>query len=94
MNAISRWIVFICLAFITVLMFNKGLDLRSLGTKVDGDGIGIYFLGLEINSRVPADRIPTYADGFFVTSMISMLIAITIFFWKSFIKLKGNKTTS
>lgn len=94
MNAISRWIVFICLAFITVLMFIKGLDLRSLGTKVDGDGIGIYFLGLEINSRVPADRIPKYANGFFVASMISMLIAITFFFGKSIIKLKGSKIAS
>lgn len=43
MNAINRWIVFTFLAFITVLMVNKGIDLWSLGTNVDGDGIGVHF---------------------------------------------------
>ncbi|MEM5015347.1 hypothetical protein WKH31_03555 [Metabacillus indicus] len=75
MNAINRWIVFTFLAFITVLMVNKGIDLWSLGTNVDGDGIGVHFLGLEINDRVPEANIPTYAMGFFVASFITLLIA-------------------
>jgi hypothetical protein len=78
MNAINSWIVFIFLAFISVLMVNKGLDLWSLGTNVDGDGIGIHFLGLEINDRVPEAKIPSYAIGFFVTSLITLLIAIAL----------------
>ncbi|MEK3808996.1 hypothetical protein MHB63_20905 [Bacillus sp. FSL H8-0547] len=74
MNAINRWIVFTFLAFITVLMVNKGIDLWSLGTNVDGDGIGVHFLGLEINEQVPEANIPKYAIGFFVASVITLLI--------------------
>lgn len=93
MNAINRWIIFIFLAFITFLMVNKGLDLWSLGTNVDGDGIGIHFLGLEINDRVPEANIPIYAIGFFVTSFITLLIAFALV-GKTFLKLKGNTTAS
>ncbi|MBO1514108.1 hypothetical protein [Metabacillus bambusae] len=91
MNAINRWIGFIFLAFITVLMFNKGIDLWFLGTNVDGDGIGIHFLGLEINDRVADENIPTYATGFFVASLITLLIAFAAV-GKTVLKLKGNKT--
>lgn len=88
MNAINRWIVFIFLVFIAVLMVNKGLDLWSLGTNVDGDGIGIHFLGLEINDRVPEATIPTYAIGFFVASLLSLFTAFALV-GKTFFKVKG-----
>ena len=78
MNAINRWIVISFLALIIVLMVNKGLDLWSLGTNVDGDGIGVHFLGLEINDRVPEANIPTYAIGFFVASVITLLVAFVL----------------
>jgi heme/copper-type cytochrome/quinol oxidase subunit 4 len=91
MNAINHWIVFIFLAFITVLMVNKGLDLWSLGTNVDGDGIGIRFLGLEISDRVQEGNIPTYAIGFFVASFITLLFAFSLV-GKTFLKLKRNNT--
>ncbi|MGM7724786.1 hypothetical protein [Metabacillus sp. Hm71] len=93
MNAINRWIVFILLVFISGLMVNKGLDLWSLGANLDGDGIGIHFLGLEINDRVPEANIPTYAIGFFVASFITLLIAFALV-GKTFLKLKGNTTIS
>ncbi|WP_316568963.1 hypothetical protein [Neobacillus sp. YIM B06451] len=93
MNAIYRWIVFIFLAFISVLMVNKGLDLWSLGTNVDGDGIGVTFLGLEINDRVPEANIPTYAIGFFVASFITLLIALVLVV-KTFLKFSANTTAS
>lgn len=76
MNARNRWIVLFFLGLITVLLVNKGFDLWSLRTNVDGDGIGVHFLGIEINDRVPETNIPTYAIGFFVTSLITLLIAI------------------
>ncbi|MDR0140212.1 hypothetical protein RFW18_20845 [Metabacillus idriensis] len=85
MNAINRWIVCTFLTLITVLMVNKGIDLWSLGTNVDGDGIGVHFLGLEINDRVPEANIPTYAIGFFVSSFITLLIAFA-FVGKTFLK--------
>ncbi|WP_404448036.1 hypothetical protein LG307_03220 [Sutcliffiella horikoshii] len=52
--------------------------LISLGTNVDGGGIGVHFLGLEINDRVPEANIPTYAIGFFVASVITLLIAVAL----------------
>jgi hypothetical protein len=91
MRSINRWIVIIFLAFITILMVNKGLDLWSLGTNVDGEGIGVYFLGLEINDTVPEAKIPTYAIGFFVASLITLLIALALV-GKTVLKLRGNTT--
>jgi hypothetical protein len=91
MNAISRWIVSIFLVFITILMVDKGLDLRSLGTNVDGDGIGIHFLGLEINDRVPEESIPKYAIGFFIASIFPTLIAFVLV-GDTFLKLKKQST--
>ncbi|MGM0878076.1 MAG: hypothetical protein ACQEWV_26005 [Bacillota bacterium] len=93
MNAIIRWIVFIFFAFITFLMVNKGFELWSLGTNVDGDGIGIHFLGLEINDRVPEASIPTYAIGFFVASLLTLFIAFALV-RKTFLKIKGNSSVS
>ncbi|KKI88457.1 hypothetical protein WQ54_31545 [Bacillus sp. SA1-12] len=78
MNTIYRWIVFTFLALISFLMVNKGLELWSLGTNVDGDGVGIYFLGQEINDKVPKASIPTYAIGFFIASLITLLIAFAL----------------
>jgi len=76
MNAIIRWIVFIFLIFIAFQLVNKGLELRSFGTNIDGEGIGIHFLGLEINDRVSEENISTYAVGFFISSMIILLAAL------------------
>jgi hypothetical protein len=93
MKAKNRWIIFVFLAFITVLMVNKGLDLWSLGTDVDGDGIGVYFLGLEINDRVPEANIPSYAIGFFVAIFITLVIALALV-GQTFLKLRDNTTAS
>lgn len=90
MNTIKRWIVAVILILFAVLLFYKGLELSSLGTNVDGDGIGVYFFAIEINDRVPEERIPFYAQGFFITSFVVFII--TILFVRLNIKLK-NKTS-
>jgi hypothetical protein len=87
MNTIIRSIIIVLLSLITVLLVNKGLDLRALGSEVDGDGIGIYFWGLEINEQVPEESIPTYAIGFLVASLIPMSIAIALI-GKKILKIK------
>jgi len=90
MNTISRWIIAVILFLFAVLLFNKGLDLRSLGTDVDGDGIGVYFFAMEINDRVPEESIPSYANGFLISSFVVFIISI-LFVWMN---LKSrNKTT-
>ena len=78
MKTIYRWSIFVFLIVVTILLFSKGMDLRSIGTDVDGAGIGVYFLFFEINDRVPTQSIPTYAYGFFVASLITALIAIFV----------------
>lgn len=72
--------LFISLVFIllAVLLFLKGLELWGLGTNVDGHGIGVYFLGLEINDRVSEKIIPAYSIGFFISSLVALII--TLFF--------------
>jgi hypothetical protein len=88
MNTKILWVIIAILSFTTVLLVNKGLDLWSLRTNVDGNGIGIYFLGFEINDRVPEKSIPPYAIGFFAASLITMTIA-TALIRKAFPKDQG-----
>ncbi|WP_221567245.1 hypothetical protein [Alkalihalobacillus sp. TS-13] len=81
---------FVVCAALGVLVFMKGMDLRALGTNVDGDGIGISFLGVEIADRVHESEIPAHAKSFFVTSGIVVLIGL-IFLSLPF--MKSRKTT-
>lgn len=85
MSLTGRWILCVFLAFISILMVVKGIDLWSLGTKVDGDGVGIHLLGLEINDNVPEASIQNYATGFFITSILGILTALALV-RKTFVK--------
>jgi hypothetical protein len=76
MNSITRWVIAVVLILFAVLLFNKGLDLWSLGTNVDGDGIGVYFIAFEINDRVSEEKIPSYAIGFLISSFVAFIISI------------------
>ncbi|MEH7382627.1 hypothetical protein V7138_19340 [Bacillus sp. JJ1533] len=78
MNYSSRWIVALILMVFTILLFKNGIDLWSLGTNVDGAGTGIYFLGLEINDRVREENIPLYSIGFFISSIVALIISIAL----------------
>ncbi|MGD6776758.1 MULTISPECIES: hypothetical protein [Bacillaceae] len=77
MNPKIRWLVSIALAIFTVLLMLEGLQLWSHGSVVDGNGIGVYFLGLEINDRVLEANIPNYAIGFFIAGLCTLLMSIT-----------------
>jgi hypothetical protein len=88
MNTKILWVIIAILSFTTVLLVNKGLDLWSLRTNVDGNGIGIYFWGFEINDRVSEKSIQPYAIGFFAASLITMTIA-TALIRKAFPKDQG-----
>ncbi|MFS0861173.1 hypothetical protein [Fredinandcohnia sp. 179-A 10B2 NHS] len=74
MNKKTGLILAILLGIVSILLVKTGIELWSLGTDVDGDGIGVYFLGFEINDSVPEASIPTYAIGFFVASVVSLLV--------------------
>jgi len=77
LNPKTRWLVFISMTIFTILLISKGLQLWSYGTNVDGNGIGVYFLGLEINDRVLEANIPNYAIGFFIAGLCTLLMSIT-----------------
>lgn len=76
MNKLIRWFIVCVLILFGILLLNKGLDLRSLGTNVDGDGIGVYFLGFEINDSVQEESIPSYAVGFFTSSFFALIASL------------------
>jgi hypothetical protein len=90
MKVYYRWSIFVLLIAVTVLLLNKGMDLRSLGTNVDGTGIGVHFLFLEINDRVPEKSIPSYANGFFIVSLFIALAALVLA-GQSLVRFKGTK---
>lgn len=73
-----RWLLVLLLSIVGVLFLEKGIELWSVIGKVDGDGIGISFLGLSIDEKVLNDSISGYALGFTISSIIPILVAINI----------------
>jgi hypothetical protein len=73
-----RWLLVLLLSIISVLFLIKGIELWSVIDHVDGDGIGISFLGFSINDRVLNDSISGYALGFTIASIIPFLVAANI----------------
>jgi hypothetical protein len=78
MNKISRWFIVCVLILFGISLLNKGLDLKSLGTNIDGDGIGVYFWGFEVNDRVPEGSIPSYAVGFIISSVLALIASLVL----------------
>jgi hypothetical protein len=75
-----RWAIGLIFSLIGVLLLTKGLSLRAIAAEtVDGDGIGVHFLGMEISNRVPTADIPIYANGFLGTGVILLIFAVSLF---------------
>ncbi|MBY6036570.1 hypothetical protein KUV80_07895 [Fictibacillus nanhaiensis] len=75
-----RWITGILFSLIGVLLLTEGMNLRAIGAEdVDGSGIGVSFLWIEINKNVPTAEIPAYANGFLGTGAIFLLLAVSSF---------------
>lgn len=45
----------------------------------DGDGIGLYFLGLEINDRLRYEQIPSYSGTFLVIGLLLVVCSIVMY---------------
>lgn len=71
-----RWGFTILLLLISMLFLVKGIELWSALGSVDGDGIGIKFIGVNINDHVLKENIPGYALGFSIASLIPILVAV------------------
>jgi hypothetical protein len=48
----------------------KACVLLMMAIHPDGEGIGVYFLGVEINDRVNLREIPFYVTAFFGLGMV------------------------
>jgi hypothetical protein len=73
-----RWLMVLLLSIISILFLFKGIELWTAIDRIDGDGIGISFIGLSISERVLNESIPGYALGFTISSIIPILVAINI----------------
>ncbi len=89
MSYTIRWGLSAFLVVLSILMFQKGLQLSDLGTDVDGEGIGVHFLLFEINDSVHERNIPSYAFGFYISSIITALSAMLLNM-NSFVRLFGR----
>lgn len=71
------------LKYLLILTYISSLCflLKSIGLftmPIDGDGIGLDFLGIEINDRLPNAQIPQYAWTFLLIGALLMLISVAI----------------
>lgn len=71
-----RIIVAILLGYISYLAYEKGVSLESIVPNVDGAGIGITFLGLEMDDQVPVSDIPKHVQSFYVASVGFLVISL------------------
>ncbi|MDR4888576.1 hypothetical protein RGU12_13765 [Fredinandcohnia sp. QZ13] len=78
MTKLIRMFILFVFVKLTFTLFLKGLELWSLGTNVNGDGIWVHFLGLEIDDRVPEKIIPVYSICFFIASLLTLLITFIL----------------
>ncbi|HEX7065409.1 MAG TPA: hypothetical protein VF199_10130 [Bacillales bacterium] len=71
-------LVWLCFAFIgaflSFISFKKFSELK--GITPDGDGIGVYFLGMEINDHVPNENIMEVAYQFLGVSAFFTLLTL------------------
>ncbi|MCA1038273.1 hypothetical protein LCM00_02020 [Bacillus infantis] len=54
----------------------KGIELMHLGTDVDGDGIGMHFLGIELDDSLSEQNIPKAASAFLAAGILLVLCGI------------------
>ncbi|QHE52650.1 hypothetical protein [Pontibacillus sp. HMF3514] len=79
MNSLRFVDVFV-LGICSYLAYEKGLELNAIGTNVDGEGIGISFIGLPVADRVPESNIPQYTKGFVVFSISLGIVSLFLLF--------------
>jgi hypothetical protein len=57
----------------------KAISLFS-NAAVDGDGIGLYFLGIEINDKLLYEQIPVYAWSFLAIGVLLIFVSVILLF--------------
>ena len=75
-----RILILVFIGYLSYMAYEKGIELRAMGTNADGDGIGISFLGIQTAERVSEVNIPQHAQGFFVFSVILGISGLLLLF--------------
>jgi hypothetical protein len=70
----------IFLLILGMLLFYKGIELLQFGTNVDGDGIGVAFLGIEMADDLPEQEIPKAAAVFYTAGTSLLLYSFILAF--------------
>lgn len=65
---------------VAILFFWKSAELWHLETSFRNNGLSITFLGWELQSDVPSEKIPSYARAFFVCGSIAVMSAFISLF--------------
>jgi len=78
-NRLKFIAMIICVISIPFIL--KALDLynRFYNEVRDGDGIGLYFFGIEIIDKLPYGQIPIYLWSFFTIGILLMVFAVILF---------------
>ncbi|WP_227396248.1 hypothetical protein [Jeotgalibacillus aurantiacus] len=92
MSVRKRGMASIWLGILSGLLALKGYLVMQTLKTVDGAGIGITFLGFEVNDRVLTSEIMSYAYGFWIVSGAVLLVAMILAGSIKPQKLKGIKT--
>jgi hypothetical protein len=71
-----KTVLLILLTILGIALFYKGIELLHLGTDVDGDGIGIQFLGFEMADSLSEQNIPKAATAFLAAGVLLVLYSI------------------
>ncbi|MGI8313881.1 hypothetical protein [Halobacillus mangrovi] len=75
-----RILAVVFIGYLSYKAYEKGMELKVIGTNADGDGIGISFLGIQTAERVPETNIPQHALGFLIFSVILGVSGLILFF--------------
>ncbi|TFB21792.1 hypothetical protein E3U55_08175 [Filobacillus milosensis] len=80
MNKGTLWLITLPVILLAILLIYKGIVLNNRVGVVDGAGIGISFIGFELNDSVPNEKVQYYATSFIITGITTLLIGLALMF--------------
>ncbi len=99
MKNLFKWIALLftiesVVYFISSLKLAKVVSGINCGTYFKGgDGIGVYFMGLEVSDRVPWNEIYIYRDSFFKKGLLMLIIGAAFYLFHREMRQGAKRTT-
>lgn len=79
MNRLRLISMIIFVISITFILKALHLYSRFYNEVRDGDGIGLYFFGIEINDKLPYGQIPFYLWSFLAIGILLFIFSVILF---------------